>query len=110
MQDRSADEKLGAQSFFADFKTFTTCSILKLAKPEGQFNPQQLLEWVLAEQKNNVGVLAVIHCSHCLSSAPAAAAAAAAAAVTWPDQCACCVCCRVTALPPCSKARLTSSS
>lgn len=55
LQDRSADEKLGAQSFFADFKTFTTCSILKLAKPEGQLSPEQLLEWVLAEQKNNVG-------------------------------------------------------
>lgn len=55
LQDRSADEKLGAQSFFADFKTFTTCSILRLEKPEGQLSPQQLLEWVLAEQKNNVG-------------------------------------------------------
>jgi hypothetical protein len=55
LQDRSDDEKSGTQAFFGNFRTFETLAILKVAKPEGDLNPQQLLEWVLAEQKNNVG-------------------------------------------------------
>jgi hypothetical protein len=55
LQDRSDDEKSGTQAFFGNFRTFETLAILKMAKPEGDLNPQQLLEWVLAEQKNNVG-------------------------------------------------------
>lgn len=57
-QDRSTDDKAVVQAFFGNFKTVETLGISKLAKPEGDLSPQQLLDWVLSEQKNNVGELA----------------------------------------------------
>jgi hypothetical protein len=54
-QDRSLDEKSGTQAFFGNFRTFETLAISKLAKPEGDLDPKQLLDWVMADQRNNVG-------------------------------------------------------
>jgi hypothetical protein len=79
--DRSADEQLGTQAFFAELKKFTTLSIFKLAKPEGDFDPAALLAWVLDEPRKNVrmfrpaaaaGVCCVVRSrSHPLSGPPA---------------------------------------
>jgi hypothetical protein len=62
MQDRSTDDKAVVQAFFGNFKTVETLGITKLAKPEGDLSPQQLLDWVLTEQKNNVGELDAAFC------------------------------------------------
>jgi hypothetical protein len=55
LQDRSLDEKSGTQAFFGNFRTFETLAISKLAKIEGDLDPKQLLDWVMADQRNNVG-------------------------------------------------------
>lgn len=55
--DRSADEKVGTQAFWGNFRTVETLAVLLAPKPEGDLTPQQLLSAVLAEQQNNVSVL-----------------------------------------------------
>lgn len=52
--DRSVDDKVGTQAFFGNFRTFETLAISRTARPEGDRSPEQLLEWVLSEQRNNV--------------------------------------------------------
>lgn len=53
--DRSADDKnpSGTQAFFGNFRTLETLSISRVPRPEGGLSPEQLLEWVLAEQRSN---------------------------------------------------------
>ncbi|KAF6266597.1 hypothetical protein COO60DRAFT_5273 [Scenedesmus sp. NREL 46B-D3] len=53
--DRSDKADLGTQAFFGDFNTFETLSIFKQQQPENaaDLSPEQLLQAVLAEQRNN---------------------------------------------------------
>lgn len=53
--DRSDKADLGTQAFFGNFNTFETLSIFKQQRPENaaELSPAQLLEAVLAEQRNN---------------------------------------------------------
>jgi hypothetical protein len=54
MQDRSDSAELGTQVFFGDFRTFETLSIFKLeAGSDDSESPEQLLERVIAEQRDN---------------------------------------------------------
>ena len=54
MQDRSDSAELGTQVFFGDFRTFETLSIFKLeAGSDDSESPEQLLERVISEQREN---------------------------------------------------------